>query len=365
MNSDAQIRRLYDVVVVGAGPAGSIVALRQAADKRVLVVDRRRAPWRKPCDGILTPMSLRVLETVPQAQLVDLDSTEASVLRIFDYDNGRAEALPLENHRMVDREALDTALRNCLSSHPGVTLLDQTNVIEWAEGASDLQVSLRRQGRVHNIRTRVLVDASGAAALARERSGRPLPTALAVQLWYPPQGAPQRCEWIFDRTETPFYLWVIRKPTALVLGGVFPHQKARTARASIEKRLARRFAVEGEPWRVEGARMAMPTRREDAQLLVGPVLAVGEAAGLINVGTGEGISFALRSGFACGNAIALAQGDPLKAAVLYAEFALPLVDEVTIKAQHAYQLFGVEQRGQMSADDILVPVPHTPLQAAL
>src|SRR5438093_13069045 len=49
----------WDVIVVGGGPAGAAVALTQPPGRRILIVDRRRAPWRKPCDGILTPMSRR------------------------------------------------------------------------------------------------------------------------------------------------------------------------------------------------------------------------------------------------------------------------------------------------------------------
>jgi len=41
----------WDLVVVGAGPAGAAVALTQPSDRRVLVVDRRRVPWRNLING--------------------------------------------------------------------------------------------------------------------------------------------------------------------------------------------------------------------------------------------------------------------------------------------------------------------------
>ena len=110
------------------------------------------------------------------------------------------------------------------------------------------------------------------------------------------------------------------------------------------------------------ARIAMPLHPEDFQLSVDSVLAVGEAAGLINAGTGEGISFALRSGVACGRAIALACGQAARAAALYSEFAQPLVDEALLKAQHALRLFRPENRREIGTDHILVPVPQTALQ---
>jgi geranylgeranyl reductase family protein len=53
----------WDVVVVGAGPAGSATALLLArAGARVLLLDRARFPREKPCSEYLSPESTRVLE---------------------------------------------------------------------------------------------------------------------------------------------------------------------------------------------------------------------------------------------------------------------------------------------------------------
>jgi len=54
---------VYDLVIVGAGPAGAtaaIVATRLGL--RTLVVDRFKPPREKPCGGGLTPRTWRMLE---------------------------------------------------------------------------------------------------------------------------------------------------------------------------------------------------------------------------------------------------------------------------------------------------------------
>src|SRR3989449_11617199 len=55
--------RHWDVVVAGAGPAGSATALLLSrAGMRVLLLDRARFPREKPCSEYLSPESTRVLE---------------------------------------------------------------------------------------------------------------------------------------------------------------------------------------------------------------------------------------------------------------------------------------------------------------
>jgi flavin-dependent dehydrogenase len=55
----------WEVVVVGAGPAGAAVAARLAAlGRRVLVVDRSEFPRRKPCGDCINPAAVRALESL-------------------------------------------------------------------------------------------------------------------------------------------------------------------------------------------------------------------------------------------------------------------------------------------------------------
>lgn len=57
--------RAYDVVVVGAGPAGSMAAYVAAKlGLKVLIIDRFRFPRVKPCGGGLTQKSIMLLQSV-------------------------------------------------------------------------------------------------------------------------------------------------------------------------------------------------------------------------------------------------------------------------------------------------------------
>src|SRR5919106_5962384 len=62
----------YDVVVVGAGPAGSATAAHLArTGARVMLVDRTAFPRDKACGGGLTPRGVAALERLKTALAPD------------------------------------------------------------------------------------------------------------------------------------------------------------------------------------------------------------------------------------------------------------------------------------------------------
>jgi geranylgeranyl reductase family protein len=63
--------RLWDVVIVGAGPAGAIAAAHLAAGHhRVLLLDRKRFPREKVCGDGLLPDALRCLDAIGVGEIV-------------------------------------------------------------------------------------------------------------------------------------------------------------------------------------------------------------------------------------------------------------------------------------------------------
>ncbi|MFZ2587063.1 MAG: geranylgeranyl reductase family protein [Alphaproteobacteria bacterium] len=99
---------VWDVIVVGAGPAGSSVAYDLAkAGKRVLVLDKAEFPRDKPCGGGLTPKTLKRLRFDVRA-VVERECTQMVVSDRME----KVAALPDVGVvcSMVQRPAFDTFL---------------------------------------------------------------------------------------------------------------------------------------------------------------------------------------------------------------------------------------------------------------
>lgn len=345
-----------DVLIIGGGPAGTSAALALDAGQRAVIVDKRKAPWSKPCDGVLTPASQSVLKSFGIDPIRDLGANSVPMLRVLDFDNGRESQICLPNHLIVPRMALDQTLQRQVADRTDVEFLDSTWVLRVHPDAEGFTMDVLREGKRSELRTRLLVDASGAYGISRRSTCRPLPCVLACQHWYRPENSIVRFDWIFDHSATPFYLWAINNGSALALGAIVPIEKPRQGSWAIENRLKTTLGIQGQPYRTETALMAMPAGPQHFWFGSGRLFAAGEAAGLINSGTGEGISFGLRSGRICGRAIAAARGSEAMASRIYREHIAGVVRECERKACHARRLFDPRSRGELSSEELLASV---------
>jgi geranylgeranyl reductase family protein len=184
-----------DVLVVGAGPAGSAAARRLAEHgHRVAVVERRPLPRPKACGDSLTPTSVRALVELG-IELDDAHRIDGVVLS----DGERQRAIdwaPLSGSpavgRAVRREALDELLaRHAVSA--GAELLEGHEAIEPVVERGLVRGAVVRTalGQEVTLRSSYLVVADG----ANSTFGRALGTSRA-RTW--PHGTALRAYWTAD-----------------------------------------------------------------------------------------------------------------------------------------------------------------------
>ena len=172
-------RRLWDAVVVGAGPAGALAA-RELARRgvSVLLVDRATFPRYKVCGGCLNPRSLHVLERVGLGNLVQrLGAVPLTRFQVA--TNRRRAELLLPTGAGVSREAFDTALvQQAIST--GVAFISGVAAALLPVKGDDQRraLQLHSRGSDQHVDARVVVAANG---LSGGLSGK----ADSSQAWIP------------------------------------------------------------------------------------------------------------------------------------------------------------------------------------
>jgi geranylgeranyl reductase family protein len=297
---------MNDVVVVGGGPAGSWTARTLARlGARVAIVDGSH-PREKPCGGGVTGRALALV-----GGAIDQDALSRCHIRTARFVEASRQIstdVPLAAGDLIvaSRAEFDSALFSAaidagarsVRARVRDVVLDRHGVFTVATDAGAL-------------RTRAVVGADGANSLVRRRVARPFDRAdLSIATGYFIHGATSGEIIIELLADPPGYIWSFPRPTHLAVGICAQAD----AGASVESLRARtldwiratgldRGALDAYSWPIPSLR----ARSFENLTTSGPGwYLVGDAAGLVDPITREGIYFALLSGEWAGHAIASA-----------------------------------------------------------
>jgi len=301
-----------DVLVVGAGPAGSATAIHLArAGVRVLVVDRVRFPRDKPCGGGLTGRALRHIPCAVDPvveHVVDRLVVRAGYARKVTRASG-TRLIDMTQRRRLDAHLVEQAVADGADFRDGVALTD-------IELQSD-DVRVRLDGSP--VRASYLVGADGANGVVAKAAGLDAGIVRGVALegnvpWGELQRSPYAgTAWVELGIVPGGYGWVFPKGDHANLGVGGWLMEGPKLRAHLD-RLARVHGV--DPSQLESVRgHRLPMRELGAPAARGRVLLVGDAAGLVDPLSGDGMYEAFVSARLAADAIVAAAPATYEAAL--------------------------------------------------
>ncbi len=305
----------HEVLIVGAGPAGSALASFLAkAGRQVLLIDKAEFPRDKTCGDGLTPRALSVLRHMGLLEQVTAAGCHVRGIHLFTPDGQRVSA-PIPERAglppyvvVMPRYKLDDLLR-AHAVAAGAVFRARVEALEiLREAGQVVGVTAKTPDGPVTLRARQTVIATGAAAglldkaqmlAAEPQYGR------AARGYYEGLGqVSDHIEFHLESIPLPGYGWVfpISATAANVGAGYFvkPGQGAlrNSPRQVLDDFLANPLMRDRvAPAQVVGPIKGYPLRFDfpTTRLAYPGLLVVGEAAGLVNPLTGEGIDYALES----------------------------------------------------------------------
>jgi geranylgeranyl reductase family protein len=291
---------VWDLVIIGAGPAGASAALGAlAADPTlsVLMLDRHDFPRDKACGDGIAPHVLDLLAGIGVTGILD-DWTPVRRFALTRGDVGVDRDMARPNW-VVPRTVLDHRLVEAAQSAGAELIRRRVRSVEL-QGRSVVVDG--------ELDARFVVGADGAHSVVRRELGlKPGPVALAIRGYAPTPAARAASQVIaYGPGRQPSYAWSFDRGDGwsnVGYGEQLTSSRPRPTRADLLAHLEELLpgaSDGGESWWGHHLPLSAWTWRPQA----GPIMLAGDAAGLINPMTGEGIYYAVATGLLAGRAAA-------------------------------------------------------------
>jgi flavin-dependent dehydrogenase len=296
---------MFDLAIIGAGPAGATLARLIGDRYRVLLVDKRqltgsneeRALSKKCCGGLLAPDAQMMLSKLglglPKSVLVD---PQLFVVRAIDIQQ-RLERYYQRYYINMDRQAFDCWLLSMVPSSVEVRLGCQLKSYESQDDSFNLR--LCQKNRTYVEKAKILVGADGASSKVRVQANpeNSFPKRyIAIQEWVEADSALPYFSTMFDPEITDYYCWTIPKGDHLIIGAALQPKEDTTKKFKLLKTKLRDYGfLFGKTLWLEGAFILRPEKIQQVSTGTKGIALLGEAAGWISPSSAEGLSYALRS----------------------------------------------------------------------
>ncbi|OQW37543.1 MAG: hypothetical protein A4E19_12745 [Nitrospira sp. SG-bin1] len=343
----------YDVIVVGSGPAGACAAWWLAkAGMAVAVIEKAAPPRYKTCGGGIVGRAMQALP-IEVRHVVEQDC-HAAQLNVF------PTGLSFTTHRkapivcMTMRDQFDFALLSAAEA-AGATVHQRCAVEDVSYHGDFVTVTTH----VGAMSAKFVVAADGALGTVARTMGMADGRMLIPALEYEVTVPRDRLDTFHGTARFDFgllphgYAWAFPKRQYLSIGVLSMTKSG----CDLKRAIARYLGLLGcgEVVRIEPHGYVIPVRPRKGPFADTRVLLVGDAAGFADPVTGEGISFAIRSGLLAAQALVDGQLDEKSVSIAYgrllAQMILPELRTGRVLARLLYDVprirsWAFSQQGQ-------------------
>jgi flavin-dependent dehydrogenase len=294
-----------DIVIIGAGPAGCMLAFLLASNFNVLILEQKKLPRKKSCSGVLIKKSVEIIElyvgSIPENVKCKPETTNGLVIHTssgetYDFqDNGINILRERFDHWLLQQAQLK-----------GAQITDNSVILEIVEEADGAVLTVKTGNEIYKIQTNLIIACDGVFGTSRKlMMVEPLNRVITLQKYF--RGVAPIDPAKFYAFTSPEYsgydAWINTKDEIVIIGTMAETlPKARAYFEEFSSYLMNNldFRLQEE---ISEEIWAIPLVIPDTPIVYrkGKVFYAGEIAGFLNP-FGEGISIALKSAIALSSA---------------------------------------------------------------
>jgi len=286
---------MYDISIIGLGPAGATLARLLNKKYKVIVIDRKNNKTGKCCGGLLSPDAQKILAQfdicLPKDILAD---PQIFSVKTIDLDNN-IERFYQRFYVNMNRAKFDNFLVSLIPENIEICSNSVCTKIEREKNTYTLE--LKTNGTKRTVSSKIVIGADGANSIVRNTfyKKNKIKRYTAIQEWYEDKKNSPFYSCIFDKAITNSYSWTISKDNYFIIGGAFPSSGSNAKFEMLKEKIKNMGFSFEKPVKREGCFVYLNkgilstcTGKNGAYL-------TGEAAGMISPSSLEGISYSMES----------------------------------------------------------------------
>ncbi|MDR1299436.1 MAG: FAD-binding protein, partial [Oscillospiraceae bacterium] len=243
---------MYDIAIIGLGPAGATLARLLDGKYKVIAIDRKATGAGKCCGGLLSPDAQKILAQFDICLSKDiLVDPQIFSVRTIDMDSG-IERFYQRFYINMNRAKFDEFLISLIPG--GVEICRDTVCTQIERENGTYLLETRANGKKRTVSAKIVIGADGADSVVRQTfyQKNKIQKYIAIQEWYEDGVNSPFYSCIFDREITDSYCWTISKDNHFIIGGAFPIKDSNMRFEMLKSKVKNGGASFGKPIRREG-----------------------------------------------------------------------------------------------------------------